>query len=803
MKFTLSWLKDHLDTTASLEQIVTGLTDIGLEVEGVDDPGAKFAPFKVVEVVEAVQHPNADRLRVCQVRTESGMIQVVCGAPNARAGMKAVLAPEGSYVPAIDMVMKKTKIRDVESNGMLASEREMGLSEEHNGIIDLPADTPVGTPMAKIFGLDDPVIEIKVLPNRPDSAGIRGIARDLAVAGLGRLKPLPVEPVPAAFETPVKISLQNPEACPLFYGRLIRGVKNGPSPDWLQQKLKSVGLRPISVLVDITNYFTMAYCRPLHVFDADKLNGHIHVRYARSGEKLEALNDKSYELKEFMTAVCDDSGVLGLGGIVGGTSTGVSDATVNVYLECAYFDPMKIAKTGRALEVISDARYRFERGVDPEFMADATELATRMILDLCGGEAGSVVKAGDVPAWRRTIEYDPSYATKLLGYEITPHVQKDILAALGFTITEIGRLWSVVPPSWRPDIEGRADLVEEVARINGFDKIPSTPVTKDGATGKAAETPRGARIRKIRGHLAAHGLQECITWSFMPSALADKFTAAPSDKAAALKLTNPISADLDRMRPSILPNLIQAAQRNTDRGHGDVALFEVGPVFYGTDVKDQPFVAAGIRSGSFGPRHWSSREAHRSVDAYDAKADALQALAACGLALQGAQVSRDAPSWYHPGRSGAIRLGNNAVAYFGEIHPGILKHLDMKDTVVGFEVFLEAVPEPKKKGQGTALPLVQLSPFQPLRRDFAFIADLALDADKIVKTIQLADRDLIADVAIFDVYTGKGVDAGKKSVAVAVTLQPKDKTLTDAEIEAISKKIVDAVAAKTGAALRG
>lgn len=801
MKFTLSWLKEHLDTTASLEEIAAKLTDVGLEVEDINDPAAKFAPFKVVEVMEAVQHPNADRLRVCQVKTENGMIQVVCGAPNARAGMKAVLAPEGSYVPAIDMTMKKTKIRDVESNGMLASEREMGLSEEHNGIIDLPADTPIGTPMAKIFGLDDPVIEIKVLPNRPDSAGIRGIARDLAVAGLGTLKPLNAKAVPAAFETPIKVNLQNTDACPVFFGRLIKGVKNGPSPDWLQQKLKAIGLRPISTLVDITNYFTIAHCRPLHVFDADKLKGNIHVRYAKNGEKFDALNDKSYELKDTMTAICDDSGVLGLGGIVGGTSTGVDENTTNVYLECAWFDPMKIAKTGRSLEVLSDARYRFERGVDPEFMADATEMATQMIFDLCGGSVGSVIKAGELPRWQRTVDYDPSYATKLMGYEIPAAQQKTILSALGFQITEKGALWSVVPPSWRPDIEGRADLVEEVARINGFDKIPATSVLKTGSVAKTAETPRGARMRKVRGTLASHGLQECITWSFIAPEIAAKFGAQDESKAKALRLTNPISTDMAQMRPSILPNLVQAAQRNTDRGFANAALFEVGPVFFGSDIKQQPMVASGIRTGSMGDRHWSSPQASRSVDAYDAKADALHALAACGLAAQGAQVTREAPAWYHPGRSGSIRLGQNVVAHFGELHPRVLKDLDMKDTVVGFEVFIESVPEAKKKN-GTAFPLVQLSPFMPLRRDFAFIVDQSIDADAIVKTVRLVDRELIDDVSVFDVYMGKRVEPGKKSVAINVTLQPKERTLTDADIEATAKKIVDAVTAKTGATLR-
>ena len=798
MKFTLSWLKEHLDTTASLDEIVAKLTDIGLEVEGVQDPAAAFAKFKVVEVMEAVQHPNADRLRVCQVKTEAGMIQVVCGAPNARAGMKAVLAPEGSYVPGIDMTMKKTKIRDVESNGMLASEREMGLPETNDGIIDVPVDTPLGTPLATLYGLDDPVIEIKVLPNRPDSAGIIGIARDLAVTGIGTFKMPAVKAVPAAFDTPTKIELQNKDVCPLFYGRLIKGVKNGPSPDWLQQKLKSIGLRPISTLVDITNYFTIAYCRPLHVFDADKLKGNIVVRGAKKGESFPALNDKTYTLEDGMTVVCDDSGVLGLGGIVGGTTTGVDETTTNVFLECAYFDPMKTARTGRNLDVLSDARYRFERGVDPEFMADAVELATQMIIDTCGGTAGSVVKSGETPKWQRSVKYTPSFATKMMGYDIPAADQQKTLTALGFKIDAKGDAWAVTPPSWRPDIEGAADLVEEVARINGFDKIPSVSVVKDGSVGKNAETPRLTRVRKIRTTLAATGLQECMTWSFMPSALAAKFGANDDH----LKLANPISADMDYMRPSILPNLVQAAVANANRGHGNTALFEVGPVFKGTDPDKQPFVATGIRAGSFGPRHWSSKETSRAVDVLDAKEDALLALKACGLAAAGAQVLREAPSYYHPGRSGAIRLGKDVVAYFGELHPGVLKTLGSDERVVGFEVFLESVPEPKKKGTGTALPQVSLPVFQPVRRDFAFTADLATEADSFAKTIKLVDRELISDVAIFDVYTGKGVDPGKKSVALSVTLQPKDKTLTDAEIETLSKKIVEAVAAKTGATLR-
>jgi phenylalanyl-tRNA synthetase beta chain len=804
MKFTLSWLKDHLETTATLDQILIALTDVGLEVEGAEDRAAAFAPFKVVEVLEAVPHPNADRLRVCQVKTESGTIQVVCGAPNARTGMKAVYAPEGSFIPGSGITLKKTKIRDVESNGMMVSEREMGMGEDSAGIIDVPLDVAIGTKLADLYGLNDPVIEINVTPNRPDCAGVRGIARDLAAAGLGTLKPLPVAKIPAKFDSPVFVSLNFPEdakdACPLFIGRYIRGVKNGPSPEWLQQRLKAVGLRPISALVDITNYFCIGLARPLHVFDADKLNGNITVRLAKKGETLDALNDKSYELKESMIAVCDESGALGLGGIIGGTATGCNEDTVNVYLECAYFDPMRIARTGRDLQIPSDARYRFERGIDPVFTLGAAELATQMIIDLCGGEAGSIVQAGDIPSCTKTLPYTPSFAEKMLGYGIPAARQKEILTALGFTVEENGTSWMVTTPSWRPDIFGASDIVEEVARINGYAAIPPASVTRSGTVSRPAETARGYKSRKARITLADSGLQECITWSFMGEGLAEKFGANDPQKAKSLRLLNPISEDLKQMRPSTLPNLIAAAGRNADRGYPGAALFEVGPIFFGTDPDQQPIVATGIRSGTMGPRHWSGAAASRPVDAFDAKADVLRVLDSCGLPLSSPQISRDAPEWYHPGRSGSIRLGANVVAWFGEIHPAILDDMGIKGPVVGFEVFIEKIPEARKKG--TALPLVQLSTFQPVSRDFAFLVDEKVEGESLVKAVRGADKDLIADVSLFDIYAGKGVEPGKKSVAISVVLQPKDHTLTDSELEGACKKIIEAVKLKTGAEIR-
>ncbi|OFW96734.1 MAG: phenylalanine--tRNA ligase subunit beta [Alphaproteobacteria bacterium RIFCSPHIGHO2_12_FULL_45_9] len=795
MKFTLSWLKDYLDTDAPLDVILEKLTDIGLEVEGVEDRAAQYAPFKVVEVMEAVPHPNADRLRVCQVKTETGMIQVVCGAPNARAGMKAILAPEGSYVPGLDMTMKKTKIRDVESNGMMASEREMNLGDDQNGIIDLPVDTPIGTPLADIYGLNDPIIEINVTPNRPDCAGIRGIARDLAAVGLGTLKPLSSAKIPAKFDTPVAIKLETP-ACPLFVGRLIKGVKNGPSPEWLQNRLKAIGLRPISALVDITNYFCIGICRPLHVFDADQLKGNITVRFAKTGETFDALNDKSYTLADTMIAVCDDSGVLGLGGIVGGTTTGCSDDTVNVLLECAYFDPLTIARAGRALGVHSDARYRFERGIDPAFTIEAVELATQMILDLCGGEVGSVVQAGTVPPCTKVIAYKTDAFKQLMGYDVPATEQKQILEALGFVVDSS---WNVTTPSWRPDVFGVPDLIEEVARMKGLAAIPAVSVLKDQIVAKSAETPRGQKMRKTRNALAAQGLQECVTWSFMAENLASKFGANDAT-AARLKLVNAISTELVQMRPSILPNLIEASQRNADRGFHNAALFEVGPIFKDVKPDAQPMVAAGIRFGAMGDKHWSGANAARAVDVYDAKADAQRAIEAAGGPSGNLQVSRDAPSYYHPGRSGALRLGANVIGYFGEIHPALLDEMKVSVPVVGFEVFIENIPEPKKKG--TSLPLVELSPFQPISRDFAFLADAGVEADSFVKAIKSVDRNLIGNVEIFDIYSGKGIEPGKKSVAISVVIQPKAATLTDAEIEGLSKKIIDIVTQKIGAQLR-
>jgi phenylalanyl-tRNA synthetase beta chain len=799
MKFTLSWLKRHLDTTASLQEIGEALTSLGLEVEGIQDRAAIYAPFKVVSVESAEKHPDADRLKVCMVKTaDLGTLQVVCGAPNARAGMKAVFAPEGSVIPANGTVLKKGSIRGVESNGMLVSMAEMGLSEDHDGIIEAPADSKIGTPLAALYGLDDPVIEISLTPNRVDCAGVRGVARDLAAKGIGTLKALAQAPVKGSFASPTKVTLDDAQGCPLFIGRTIRNVKNGPSPEWLQTLLKSVGLRPISALVDVTNFLSLDLCRPLHVYDADKLKGDIVADSSKGGETLEALNDKTYTLPAGCITINDASGALGLGGVVGGASTGCTETTTNVFIEAAYFDPLRIAKTGRALGIESDARYRFERGIDPAFTAQGMEIATALILELCGGEASEITSAGVIPPCSKTIPFDPAFTEALTGLSVPTAKQEKILTALGFEVK--GK--SVTAPSWRGDIwavetDGRADLAEEILRVVGFDALPSISVRADESIPQAPETEMLTRIRKARMILTTRGCSECVTWSFMNKERAKLFG---SNDNAALAIANPISAEIDQMRPSLLPGLIEAAGKNAARGFPDIALCEIGPVFTGTKPGDQKIVAGGIRAGASAGRHWSAPS--RPVDAYDAKADALAVLEALGIKAETAQVQKNAPSYYHPGRSGTLQLGPNVLACFGEIHPAIAQAMDIKTPIVGFEVFLSALPPVKKKA-GTEKPLVELSLFQPLTRDFAFVVDQGIDADTLVKAARAAEKKLIAQASVFDIYVGKGVEDGKKSVALTITIQPVEKTLTDEEIEAIAAQVIGNVQQKTGGVLRG
>ena len=803
MKFTLSWLKEHLETDADTAIIAETLTAVGLEIEEVVDRAAALAPFRVAHVVKAEQHPNADRLKVCTVDTGETQVQVVCGAPNARTGMKGVFAPPGSHVPGTGLDLVKGVIRGVESNGMLLSERELGLSDEHSGIIELPDDAAVGTPYATLAGLDDPVFDIALTPDRADCAAIRGVARDLAAAGLGTLKPDPLDPVPAAYPCPIAVEIaappaEGPSPCPMFVGRHFRGVRNGPSPAWLQERLTAVGLRPISALVDITNFFTLDRARPLHVFDAAKLAGTtIDVRLSQGGETLEALNDKTYTLEPGMTGVCDGAGVAALGGVIGGTRTGVSDATTEVFLEAALFDPIRTARTGRALSIDSDARYRFERGVDPDAVFAGVERATRMILELCGGEASDLVVAGAVPEWRRTVDHRPSRVAALGGVAVPEDEQRHTLIALGFTAEPVGEdLWRLDVPSWRADIAGEADIVEEVLRIAGYDRIPSTPLPPLSHRRVAAVTDGQATVARTKRLLAARGLDECVTWSFMAREVTER--AFPQDTS--LRLLNPIASDLDVMRPSILPNLIQAAARNAARGLADAGLFEVGPVYRDSSPKGQPTVAAVVRSGMTGPRHWAAQP--RPVDVFDAKADALAVLEAAGAPVANLQTTPDAPGWYHPGRSGVLRLGANVLAQFGEGHPTMLDALGASGPFALCEVFLDAVPLPKRKG-GTARPLLALSPLQPLTRDLAFVVADQVAADAVLRAARAAEKTLVTDAGVFDVYRGAGVPEGSKSLAIWVRLQPTEATLSDAEIDAVMQRIVAQVGKQTGATLRG
>ena len=800
MKFTLSWLKEHLDTTASLQGITDTLTMVGLEIEGVDDRSKGLETFVTARVVEATQHPNADRLRVCKVDPGNGeIVELVCGAPNARTGLVGVFAPGGSYIPGTDITLKPTEIRGVTSNGMLLSEREMGISDEHDGIVDLPEDTQIGRPAIEVMGLNDPIIEIAITPNRGDCLGVRGVARDLAAAGIGSLKPLANGPVPGLFDSSINVHLdfadEAKDACPYFVGRLIKGVTNGESPTWLKEKLNSIGLRPISALVDITNLLTFDLNRPLHVFDADKVAGDLRVRMAKGGETLLALNEKEYTLDDQMVVIADDNGPEALGGVMGGELSGVTTETTNVFVEAAYFDAVRTAMTGRKLNLQSDSRYRFERGVDPAFLEKGMEIGTRLILDLCGGEPSNIVIAGEQPDTAKSISFRPDRVLELAGVEIPREEMQRILAVLGFEVSGDGDSWDVAIPTWRSDIVHEACIVEEIIRINGFDSIPVTPLPRDTTLPRQALTENQKRRSIARRMLAARGMVEAVTYSFMD----DKEAALFTEIDDGTRIVNPISSELSIMRPTPLGNLIRAAGRNADRGFANADLFEVGPEFHGDGIDDQRIVAAGIRTGLALPKQWSG--AARQVDAFMAKADAMAVLGSIGAPVDKLQVFTEVQGYYHPGRSGELRLGpKNTLARFGEINPRVLNALGVKGPVVAFEIYPDAVPAPKKKS--AARPLVQLSAFQPIDRDFAFVVDSDVAAAKILQAARGADKALIDNVRLFDVFEGEALGENKKSVAFTVTLQPTEKTLTDEEIEAVSQKVVGAVEKATGGQLR-
>ncbi len=800
MKFTAPWLREHLETDASVEQIVEKLTALGLEVDSVQGRGTDLASFIVAELVAIRQHPDAERLNLCEVNTGKETFEVVCGAPNVHVGMKAVFAGVGTVIPESGQALKRAKIRGVESNGMLCSARELQLGEDHDGIIELPADAPVGRSAAEALALEGPVIDIDITPNRSDCFGVVGVARELAAGELGQLKSRDTSPVPSQTDAKTTVSLDFPEgeeaACPLFVTREFRGVKNGPSPSWLQERLTAIGLRPISTLVDITNLITYDLGRPLHVFDADKLSGnHLSLRFAKPGEELAALDGKTYQLDEGMSVITDDRGPVALGGIMGGEPTGCTEDTTNVILEIALFDPKRTAATGRKLGIESDARTRFERGLDPAMVLAGAEYATRLILELCGGEVSQLVVTGTVPGPREPFNYRLHQLERLAGITLDVEVIEARLLSLGFEVEVIDdETLKLTPPSWRHDVRMEADIVEELARIQGYDRIPPMPVRRTTAVSEPILAPE-QRMRSIaRRTLAARGMSEAATWSFVEPALAKRFG---ND---GIKLRNPINAELSVLRPSILPNLLQAAGRNLNRGTSSVALFESGPRFLGAQPGEQEVAIGGIRVGPNHQRHWSQEV--RAVDVFDARADAIAVLLACKVNPDGLRVVADGPDHFHPGRKGSLMLGpKTTLAEFGEIHPGIVKMLDLEARAVGFEVFLDRLPKLKVR-KSRARPPIKLSPFPPVDRDFAFVVKRDVTAESLMNAVKGAERALIREVSLFDIYDGPGLEDGQKSLALAVRLQSMDHTLSEAEIDVTVKKITAAAAKATGATLR-
>ena len=783
MKFTLSWLKEHLDTNASADEIADKLTNIGLEVEGVSNPAQALAPFTVAKVLTAEKHPQADKLQVLTVDAGTGeKIQVVCGAPNARAGMLGVFGPPGAYIPGSDMTLKVAAIRGIESRGMMCSARELQLGEDHSGIIELPGDAPVGAGFSSYAGLDDPVFDVNVTPNRQDAMGVRGIARDLAAAGLGTLKPLAVSQVEGGYPCPVPVRIEDPEGCPAFFGRAIKGLKNGASPEWMQRRLKAAGQRPISALVDITNYVMIDLGRPSHAYDIAKLTGGLTARAARKGEKVLALNEKEYALEPFMTVIADDRQVHDIGGIMGGEDSGVSDATTDVMLEVAYFTPERIARTGQALSLTSDARSRFERGVDPAFLDDALAILTGLILDICGGEPSAAVRAGEPPVEKRVITFDFARTKALGGIDVSEARQKELLESLGFTVAGS----EVTVPTWRRDVEGSADLVEEIARLYGYDQLPSTPLERTSGVAKPTATRSQLVERRVRRTAAARGLDEAVTWSFISEAEAAAFGGGD------WVLANPISEEMKVMRPSLLPGLIAAARRNLDRGASSVRLFEVGRRYL-ADAEHPTLVL--LLAGEREARGWRSGKA-QAFDAFDAKAEALALLDAAGAPVDSLQVVPDAGPTWHPGRSATLRLGPKTImAAFGELHPRLQKSLDAPPGAVAAEIYLDAIPAGRTSGRTRAA--YAPPALQPVTRDFAFIVPGELTAESLLRAIRGADKASISGVRLFDRFES----ADGLSLAIEVTLQPTEKSFTDEQIGEISRRIV-AAAQKLGARLR-
>lgn len=793
MKFSLSWLQEHLQTEAPLDEIVAGMTHAGLEVEHVEDAGARLAAFSVARIIEAKPHPAADRLRLCQVETRDGIKEIVCGAPNARAGLTTIYAPIGACIPASGVVLEAKPVRGIVSNGMLCSGAELEIDGDSDGILELSGTLEVGQAAALALDIGDPVIDFEVTPNRPDWLGVEGIARDLAAKGLGRFSPKASAPVDSSFKSPISVETRHLEACPVFAARLLRGVKNGPSPAWLQRRLRSIGLRPRNILVDVTNFLSFDRARPLHVYDAQRLKGVVHARLGQVGESFVGLDGKTYAVTPEMCVIADDSGVLGLGGIMGGESSGCSLETCDVLIESAWFDPLRTAQTGRATGIVSDARYRFERGVDPGFVLPGLDLACALILELCGGEASELILAGAIPAPPAPVQFDPGLLARLTGLDLPAARIGEILTALGFGVKQGKGSWQVSVPSWRRDVAGPADLVEEVARIAGFEHLP-VPAPQPVRSRKPALSVGESRARMARRALASAGWHEAVTWSFCAQTHARAFGGGGED----LLLANPIAADLDCMRPSALPNLLRAAQRNLQRGFGDAKLFEIGPAYLDASETGQRCQVAGVWQAR-PRRHWAGR---RDGDLFDVKADCLCALEAVGAPIASLQLGPARASWHHPGRGGIFKLGAKPLAWFGEIHPSTLRALDVDGPVLAFEIDLDALPTPRAKG-GRARPPILLSELMPLSRDYAFVVDENLAAGDLVRAALGADKALIADVLVFDVYRGAGLAPGKKSLAIEIVLQPREKTLTEADLEAFSARLVAAVGKATGGTLRG
>ncbi|KLE34439.1 phenylalanine--tRNA ligase subunit beta [Aurantiacibacter luteus] len=788
MKFSLEWLKDYLDTDASVAEISAALNAIGIEVEGIEDPADKLAGFRVAEVLTAAPHPDADKLQVLTVSTGEGdPLTVVCGAPNARAGIKGVLGLPGAVVPANGMQLRKSAIRGVESNGMMCSVRELELGDAHEGIIELPADAPVGADFAAYNGAS-PVFDVAITPNRPDCMGVMGIARDLAAAGLGTFKPAEVPQIAGEEACAVEVRTDDAEGCPAFYARTVRGVSNGASPEWMQRRLLAAGQRPISALVDATNYLMLACGRPAHVYDMAKLTGPVVARRARDGEQVEALNEKTYTLDESMTVIADQAGVHDIGGIMGGEDSSVQPETTDVLLEIAYFNPESIGVTGRKLGLATDARTRFERGVDPAFLDDGLAILTGLILEACGGTPSEVMRAGQPPVEAKVIAFDPALTARLGGVEVAKAEQRRILESLDFKVDDD---WQVTCPPRRHDIEGPADLVEEVVRIHGLDKVASVALPRAEGVAKPTATPAQKLERRLRRAAAARGLNEAITWSFISEREADLVGGGR------WVLDNPISEDLKVMRPSLLPGLLSAARRNLDRGANSLQLFEIGRRYL--EDGEHPSLAF-VLVGAKGARDWRSGKP-KPFDAFDAKAVVMDLLEAAGAPVANLMVMGEAGDVYHPGQSATLRLGpKNVIASFGAVHPSLLKAFDIDVPVVAGGIHLYAIPQ--RKSSGFARSAYAPPALQAVSRDFAFLVDAALPAGDLLRAVRGADKASIVDARIFDVFAGQGVPVGKKSVAVEVTLQPGEASFKDADLKAISDKVV-AAAAKLGAELRG